>query len=448
MTPRRTVAPHPPLPPADARWLEPLFDAEGLLGALRPHAERKGVTDLACRLRHIRYRPANSGVFLYEVEGRRRGAPVSTLVHAVSAPPARRPAASPGLAGELFLDAPLVLEDGAMVVREYPDDAGIRGLERLQEPAKFAAELAAGLDPASRPVREAGVSIQVVRYKPGVRLVLRCDVNWRARDGRTREETCYVRFDAAATAAAGLELATRLQAQLPADGSVVLPTEAFRAADGLFSVAGRRRGDLLALRMKTPAARAGSLGAARTLARFHGLDDAAVPRRTSADARAELLRRIRPARGYAPALAREIHHLHAAIEGLRDGTPPGPEGLVHGDFHPGQVLVDGDRIVLLDLERVHRGETASDLGSWAAQLDLLAVRGKISDAERPAALFLDAYAAAGGALPDPARLRFWTAAALLELALREMRRLKGDWPARTAAILERCRWRLEKGVRP
>jgi aminoglycoside phosphotransferase (APT) family kinase protein len=60
--------------------------------------------------------------------------------------------------------------------------------------------------------------------------------------------------------------------------------------------------------------------------------------------------------------------LELAMVWLRDGAPRSPATvLVHGDFKPGNVLLDGDQIVaLLDWELAHLGDPMEDLG-WVTQ---------------------------------------------------------------------------------
>jgi aminoglycoside phosphotransferase (APT) family kinase protein len=101
-----------------------------------------------------------------------------------------------------------------------------------------------------------------------------------------------------------------------------------------------------------------------------------------------------------------------AFAWLRANAPDAPErpALVHADFRNGNLMIDTTGIVaVLDWENAHLGDPAEDLGwicvpSW-----------RFGQLDRPVGGFgsreamLEAYAAAGGAVPSPARLRFWEA---------------------------------------
>src|SRR4029079_11290401 len=100
--------------------------------------------------------------------------------------------------------------------------------------------------------------------------------------------------------------------------------------------------------------------------------------------------------------------------------------MLHGDCHPGNVLVREDAVSLLDLDQSGLGTPAADLGSLLARLRYGALVGEphADLAETLAAGFLDGYAAVRF-LPDDADLRWHTAAALLaERALRAVNRVR------------------------
>jgi hypothetical protein len=102
--------------------------------------------------------------------------------------------------------------------------------------------------------------------------------------------------------------------------------------------------------------------------------------------------------------------------------------LLHGDCHPGNVLVSVDAVSLVDLDQSALGAPPADLGSLLARLRYGALVGEphADLAETLAIAFLDGYAAVR-ALPDDADLRWHTAAALLaERALRAVNRVRPD----------------------
>jgi aminoglycoside phosphotransferase (APT) family kinase protein len=119
-------------------------------------------------------------------------------------------------------------------------------------------------------------------------------------------------------------------------------------------------------------------------------------------------------------------------------TPPSPSAtvLLHGDCHPGNVLV-GDRVSLIDLDQAGLGHPAADVASLIARLEYGAavgeqhgeVAGDLADA------FLAGYAEIRP-LPSHADLRWHTAAALLaERALRAVNRVRPEGLAVVGQLL-------------
>ncbi|RMF56417.1 MAG: aminoglycoside phosphotransferase family protein, partial [Calditrichaeota bacterium] len=75
-------------------------------------------------------------------------------------------------------------------------------------------------------------------------------------------------------------------------------------------------------------------------------------------------------RAHAP----RIHRLIEVLSRRMTGLVSPPAALVHGDFHVANILVDGARLGLLDLEDCGMGNPAIDVGSFHAQLKLLSLK--------------------------------------------------------------------------
>jgi Ser/Thr protein kinase RdoA (MazF antagonist) len=82
-----------------------------------------------------------------------------------------------------------------------------------------------------------------------------------------------------------------------------------------------------------------------------------------------------------PAAADQVPHLADRVLALLDTCRriaaqhrPGELCPVHRDFYPDQVLVDGERIVLLDFDLLRSGEAAVDVGNLRAHLTEHALR--------------------------------------------------------------------------
>jgi Ser/Thr protein kinase RdoA (MazF antagonist) len=116
------------------------------------------------------------------------------------------------------------------------------------------------------------------------------------------------------------------------------------------------------------------------------------------------------------------HALHRATDHLPDAAdrlaavaaiardrlaalPPVPARGLHRDFYFDQVLVDGDRIWLVDLDLYAGGDPAIDIGNFLAHLDELALRrhGEIAAHAPQAEAFLAGYATLAP-LPEAPRI--------------------------------------------
>lgn len=122
--------------------------------------------------------------------------------------------------------------------------------------------------------------------------------------------------------------------------------------------------------------------------------------------------------------------IEAVVEAARASERPESFTLAHGDYHLGQLQIDGDRSWLLDLDPVHLGDPAYDLAMVAVVLRLLEAGAR--DAASIRALrevFFDAYSGPGA--PEVAA-RIPLQAALIHLK-RACKRLhyrdEVDWPA-------------------
>lgn len=116
--------------------------------------------------------------------------------------------------------------------------------------------------------------------------------------------------------------------------------------------------------------------------------------------------------------------------------------VLHGDCHPKNGLVDGDRLALIDLDQGGLGQPAADLGSVLARLRA----DRVTDAAAHA--FLVGYAEIR-ALPADTTLAWHTAAALLvERAIRAVNRINRPALETLPAVLDDAAGLIPNGARP
>ncbi len=114
-----------------------------------------------------------------------------------------------------------------------------------------------------------------------------------------------------------------------------------------------------------------------------------------------------------PWLARRIGQVLERCGGMLPALDAGPRTAVHRDFYHDQVLVDGPRIVLLDLDDYAVGHPALDAGNFVAHLLELGLRTGASAAAYagPIAAFTRRWLA-GQPGVSPPMLEHWTTVSL------------------------------------
>ena len=75
-----------------------------------------------------------------------------------------------------------------------------------------------------------------------------------------------------------------------------------------------------------------------------------------------------------PRYGARLRALLAACERLAAGTPPSPATGIHRDFYADQILVDGERLYVVDFDLYCAGEPALDVGNFIAHLTEQSVR--------------------------------------------------------------------------
>ncbi|MDH4147779.1 MAG: phosphotransferase, partial [Acidimicrobiia bacterium] len=137
--------------------------------------------------------------------------------------------------------------------------------------------------------------------------------------------------------------------------------------------------------------------------------------------------------------------------GLAAGPPRAlaPDVVLHGDLHPGNVLVDGDRLNLIDLDQSGIGPAAMDLASLLARLRFESLVGArdTADARQLRQAFLAGYGERRR-LPATGELAWYEAAALVaERAMRAVNRVHPLGLIHLQPTLEEARRILEESSR-
>jgi hypothetical protein len=174
--------------------------------------------------------------------------------------------------------------------------------------------------------------------------------------------------------------------------------------------------------------------AARTLAKLHGCGLPPGPAR-GVDA---LMLRCHPRHPFLglafPELAATVDDIVARARALERRLPAPCVTPVHGDFHLGQVHVDGDRAWLVDLDALGFGDPASDLGNVLVFLEDKMRRDPAL--ESMVAAFREEYTA--WAPSDPwRRVPIYEALTHLRRACKQLRLQQPGWRDKVGAMVDR-----------
>lgn len=162
----------------------------------------------------------------------------------------------------------------------------------------------------------------------------------------------------------------------------------------------------------TAAARA----AGRAVARIHGLGTIGRDSQARFNPDGGLPEQVGTITALVPELGDRAERLAAR---LRAAGKAGNRaaGALHGDLTPDQILTDGARIRIIDLDRARVGDRAEDLGMWCAGCRLLG-------APELETAFLEGYAR----VRDIPELGAWIGWALMAKALEPFRQVHPRWP--------------------
>jgi Ser/Thr protein kinase RdoA (MazF antagonist) len=429
--PRCLLAPDPALPARDD-LLDPALVADLLSGSLGDG----GPLDVSgVELVRVKYRIGESLRVLYRVTvagrrhlvtGRMFTGGQSAAAHAKTAGHGTPPSggASGGASGGLRATALDIGRD--TVWWTFPNDRRLVGLDAVLDPPRLPAGLrdAVGEWSASSVVQYAPErSVTLKALDPGGRILAFVKCYAPHTQDVARLATRYD-FLASRLRAADPRLAAPRPLAHSADRGLLLlepmPGRSWLELDRLSAVhAFQCLGRALAVVHATPLDGPVATG----LRRFGRLD---LPRVTRSGA----------------LISQAIPEVAAAAGTLTDrlAASPPPEQdqvLLHGDAHPGNVLVAGERVSLIDIDQAGTGPAAADIGSLLARLAYGEVLGESdrSMATLMASAFFDGYSQIRR-LPDDQTLGWYAAAALLaERSLRAVNRIRPEALVRLSELI-------------
>jgi len=437
-----------PLPETRLPGLAPLLNG-GLWNEWVDRGHVFALERLLPAIRYVRLKPSSScRLLVFEsLDGTASEPPAGFLLHLYPDIERARMAFAKLSSRRLFIatagHGPFLDETYAIVGTPFPNDPEVPGLRHVYRPHRLRLALTEALSeysPGSWKLRREARGMNLLAYKPGRRAVYAVEVEAKNRKNGDRALVrLHVKLENPATCERSRSNLQRAHAALPHDADWRVPAPrgfvprlamvATEWIDGATL-------DALPCEGSTDAfAQAG-----RALAGFHRLDAALPALPTASDEEPILHGLARDLSLLLPEEESRIVELAGRIAARLRELPAAASTAVHGDFHPGQVVLDEGRPVIVDLDRAGRGRSSLDLGCFLAHL---------ADRERgteQAGAFVEGYVAASdGMLPDD--LTVMTATALFRRAFFPFRGLLPDWPRQirdrldqAESLLSGCGW--------
>ena len=297
---------------------------------------------------------------------------------------------APAVAG--FVQPAIYAPDLHLLFQVFPADHRLAALARAVDGGAMAPVLEAALAARTGHARVADVAVHVVRYKPARKCLFRYELTWAGGAAAGRPAVVYAKVARRSKFERTRHILGRLRAH--ADSLVFeLPEPLGTVPELCMELFSHLAGVHFSTLVTTDAFPQLCERVAAGLHHFHTLpvalgwewDVAANVARVS-DSAAEFAALL-------PAERPRIAALGRALRARLGALPASRPGLIHGDFHGDNVVVDGTRLGLLDLEGCATGDPADDVGSMWAQLTWLGCKAGASASTAGRDAFLAAYLA-------------------------------------------------------
>lgn len=377
-------------------------------------AVRPGVQ--ACRVDRVKLRPGRNATVSYRlmVHGREQIVATRWCRDGEAAPRFRRQPQDGSVTHFPSLD---------MLAWWWPADAKLAAPRALADRRMLHQQLLPEVAAMLGMPRPDGHHLRVVQYVPESRVCARVQLSWA--DGR--HAVLYAKASREPSAEQANRILQRLQGQ---PGLAVPFPVLWQPGPDLhwqLGAPGRPWLDLPADAQRALAPRLGE-----QLAALHTAPVAAPRVLDAAVLRAQLTVALQALHDALPQAAELLAALADRLQAGIGDWAGGPAATLHGDLHPRNVLADGTRLTLIDLDGLRQGPAVLELGAWRADAIYRALLAGRADDDLGWPALLQAYVAAGGTRPQPQALAWACAWALaVQRAWRCVVNLK---PGRTAIV--------------
>ena len=167
------------------------------------------------------------------------------------------------------------------------------------------------------------------------------------------------------------------------------------------------------------------------LSSFHGMDVDRLPMLTGTGLRRRVQMAVADLVIACPELKDELRDIDEKLQHSLGNIHMDEPMTLHNDFHWNQLRINGDRVALMDLERMCIGDPLIDVANFAGQVRMLGLRPEhnidSTTATTWAYAFLEEWSVYTCQNIHPVRFRSYLAVSLLELARGMMRHLRPGW---------------------
>lgn len=408
---------------------------------------------LRLEISFVRYNPGVSCVVSYNVliEDVQRGTTDESIFYISSFAPERSRQMAERLDRQKWvpgaiLPAPRPIQSLNAICYQFPNDGAIPGLKLLANQEKLLEIIDGAFDCESGPIKtdkSHPLFCHRLRYKPENRYIARCEFNC-AKAARTtdKRKSAFLRFERNPQLKKSFDFSATLFDAFRNNPRIHLPQPLACFPQYNLQLFEWVEAEKLSELLRGPEPEIWVTRAARILGEIHSCEVPDLPRIDDGAVKERMRHTARFLSCASTEFKNFAEDIAESLDSITTATAEIKPGLVHGDFHQGQLLISGQKDYVLDFSRSYWGEQAADMGNFLAQLTYWSLLGRLENVQRLENTFINTYEKVCGISVPLKRLKYWKTVGLLELAMREFRRLKSDWPVMCQKLLSECRHTL------
>ncbi len=447
--------------PPNAPWVIPqddvlprmkhLFDTDSMLERFSLWLRDSSEAVVSCGVDYVRYKPHTNCIVGYKLDCVSADGHSSEIhCYAKALNNSEYQSASLKSASKKWVvtdDTPGVLlapEYDAILYR-FPNDALLGGLRALNSPKRIQRVLYLQL--SDFPEEEWRISdrklrVEVVSYKPERRAVLRIRTKATHRQsGDRRALTLYARFYTDERGAQLYQQLQKLRSEHKQAGKLLTPEPICYLPESRAMFLKEIEGQPLDAIAGNDESLEYLKLTAEALAALHKSSGAGFPDISQGEFIRDMKQSFLETASYLKAIVPEaVTQIDRLCKRLTDAatTNVNELGLIHGDFHPGQVICQPGQVGLIDFDRAQFGPPLSDLANFIAHIRWHSVRETTFDSSVMEKTLVSAYETTSGATIDRDELAFWVACRMFFLAIIPFRKHDSRWREVLLELLNQC----------